>query len=297
MSKKESISRYNLIIKKVRKYPASFEEIMEYLELESEIQGYNFIVSKRTFQRDLNDIRSIFNIDIKCHPSTKKYYIEYEETEVSNRLLEAFDVFNALNITDRITNYIHFEKRKPQGTENLYGLIHAIKNKFQIKFKYQKYWEDEITERKVEPYALKEFKNRWYVLALDLKDTNIKSFALDRLTDFEITKRKFQNSFQFNIKEYYKNCFGIMSANDKKPQEVILSFDPNQGKYIKSLPLHESQHVLIDNSDELRIKVNIFITHDFFMEILSHGEYVKVIKPESLINDIKNSYKKSLGKY
>ena len=65
MSKRESIGRYNLIIRKLRKSPASLGEIMAFLELESEIQGYNYIVSRRTFIRDLEDIRSLYNIDIQ----------------------------------------------------------------------------------------------------------------------------------------------------------------------------------------------------------------------------------------
>ncbi len=52
---------------------------------------------------------------------------------------------------------------------------------------------DEITQRTAEPYALKEFKNRWYVMAKDSKDGNIKSFALDRHTNLDITKRNFES--------------------------------------------------------------------------------------------------------
>lgn len=298
MSKREAISRYNLIIKKLRKCSASFNEIADYLSLESELQSYDFNVSKRTFQRDLEDIRSIYNIDIQYDFSRKVYFIDFEQQpEINERILEAFDTFNALNITDRLSNHIHFEKRRPQGTENLYGLLHAIKNQVQINFTYRKYWEDELTERIVEPFALKEFKNRWYIVANDLKDKKVKSFALDRLTDLEITKRKFQFPNDFNINDHYKYCFGIISPNGHKPQEVILSFYPFQGKYIKSLPLHESQQILIDNEDELRVKLTLFVTYDFFMELLSYGENLKVIEPESLIKDIKNSLQETLKQY
>lgn len=138
MSKREAISRYNLIIKKLRKCSASFSEIADYLSLESELQSYDFNVSKRTFQRDLEDIRSIYNIDIQYNFSRKVYFIDFEQQpEVNERILEAFDTFNALNITDRLSNHIHFEKRRPQGTENLYGLLHAIKNQVQINFTYK----------------------------------------------------------------------------------------------------------------------------------------------------------------
>lgn len=298
MSKRESISRYSLIIKKLRKQPATFNEVADYLAFESELQEYNFNVSKRTFQRDLEDIRSIYNIDIQYDFSKKVYFIDFEQQpEVNERILEAFDTFNALNITDRLSNHIHFEKRKPQGTENLYGLLHAIKNQVQIVFSYQKYWEDIITSRNAEPYALKEFKNRWYLLANDLKDNQVKSFALDRLTELEITKKRFTSPKSFDVNDHYKYCFGIISPNNHKLQEVILSFDPFQGKYIKSLPLHESQEILKDNSDELLVKLTLYVTHDFLMEILSFGVNVKVIAPSNLIEEVKKSYQNALNLY
>ena len=298
MSKRESISRYNLIIKKLRKHPSTFAEIAEYLAFESELQEYNFNISKRTFQRDLDDIRSIYNIDIQYDFSRKVYYIDFDEQpEVNERILEAFDTFNALNITDRLSNHIHFEKRRPQGTENLYGLLHAIRNHSQIKFIYQKYWEDELTHRQVEPYALKEFRSRWYVLANDLKDQKVKSFALDRLTDLEITKRKFNLPNNFEVNEHFQYSFGIISPNEDKPNEVILSFTPFQGKYIKSLPLHETQQVLVDNELELRIRLTLFITHDFIMELLSYGANLKVIEPVSLIDELKTVFGDALNLY
>ncbi len=298
MSKREAISRYNLIIKRLRKQPATFAEIADYLAFESELQEYNFNIGKRTFQRDLDDIRSVYNIDIQYDFSRKIYFIDDDDQpEVNERILEAFDTFNALNISDRLSNHIHFEKRKPQGTENLYGLLHSIKNQVQIQFTYQKFWEDEFTNRTVEPYALKEFKNRWYLLANDMKDNQVKSFALDRLMELEITKRKFQFPNNFDINEHYKYCFGIISPNSHKPEEVILSFDPFQGKYIKSLPLHESQRTLIDNETEIRISLKIFITLDFVMEILSQGDNVKVIEPQSLVNEITRICQNTLSQY
>jgi predicted DNA-binding transcriptional regulator YafY len=298
MSKRDSIARYSLIIKKLKRQASTFAEILNYLDRESDLQDYNFRISNRTFLRDIEDIRLLYSIDIRYDFSRKVYYIDNEQQpELNERILEAFDTFNALNISERLSTYIHFEKRRPQGTENLYGLLHAIKNKVQISFSYQKFWEDESTHRITEPYALKEFKNRWYVIANDLKDKKVKSFALDRLSDLEITRRKFQLPNNFNVNEHFKFCFGIISPNEHTPQEVILSFNPFQGKYIKTLPLHESQVILKDNEDELLIKLTLFVTHDFFMEILSLGDNVKVIQPQSLIDDIKKAYQNALKLY
>lgn len=298
MSKRESLARYTIIINKLKKHPASFAEISETLAIESELQGYDYNISKRTFSRDIKEIASLYGAYIQYDQSKKKYYLEMDcDSEMNVRMLEAFDTFNVLNLTDRLSNHIHFEKRKPQGTDNLYGLLHAIKNQLGIKFIYQKYWDPGIHKRQVEAYALKEFKNRWYILGKDIGDERVKTFALDRLTELEITKRKFKVPNSYNVDEHYKYSFGIMSPNGDKPEEIILSFDPVQGKYAKSLPWHHSQQVLVDNEDELRVKLTLYVTHDFFMELLSHGDTVRVIQPASLIEDIKASFKSVLGMY
>jgi predicted DNA-binding transcriptional regulator YafY len=298
MSQKEAISRYNLIIKKLRKHPATFEEISDYLARESELEEYNFNVSKRTFQRDIKDILTVYKIDIVYDKSMAAYRIDSDDqSEASNRILEAFDIFNALDLTDRLSDHIHFEKRRPQGTENLYGLLHSIKNQLQIRFSYHKYWDDELSQRLVEPYALKEFRDRWYLIANDLKDSKVKSFALDRLTDLDISRRNFQHPKIFNVNEHFKYSFGIISPNGLDPEEIILSFDPVEGKYIKSLPLHETQVILKDNDDELLIQLYLVPTHDFLMELLSHGSSVKVLKPESLVAEVKEALSFAFSQY
>jgi len=202
-----------------------------------------------------------------------------------------------LNLAQDLTPFVHLEKRRPQGTENLNGLIHAIQNKWQIRFSYQKFWEAEVSQRTADPYGLKEFKNRWYVMANDNKDGNIKSFALDRLTNLEITNSKFEFPTDYSIEENYRYCFGIIHPNDEVPQDIILSFDPTQGKYVKTLPLHATQQILIDNDEELQIKLKLCISHDLVMELLSFGDNMKVLQPKSLANEIKTVHQKAYKQY
>lgn len=299
MSKRESTARLILIVNKLRKKPSSLKEILDYLDEESDLQGYNYRISTRTFQRDLEDIRSLYNLDIQYNFSKKVYYLDNDDQQdtMKERILEAFDTFNALNVTDRISKYIHFEKRRPQGTENLYGLIHAIKNTKCITFTYAKFWDDYTTKRTIEPYALKEFSNRWYVMGKDLKDGSIKTFALDRLSDFQILNTAFVYPTNFNIEKHFEFCFGIISPNDEKPQKITLSFDAHQGKYIKTLPLHATQHIIKDTKDELQIELTLCITHDFIMEVLSYGDTVEVLEPQQLIDEIKQIVKRTLQYY
>ena len=298
MSKREYFLRYSLILKRLQKGQATFDEISHYLMTSPERMDFDLTISKRTLQRDLNEIRDIFNTNIQFDFSRKVYYIvDGQKTEATDRLLEVFDMFNALNMADGLSQYIHFEKRRPQGTNHFHGLLHCIKNRFVVGFPYLKYEEDEITRRDVEPYGLKEFKGRWYLLTRDQKDKTIKTFALDRIQELDVTKKKFEWPSSFNPNELFKNYFGIINSGNKKCEDIVLSFDAFQGKYIKSFPLHESQEIMEDSPKELKVKLQLCITHDLVMDLLSYGETLKVIKPTSLKTIIRKSAQKMVDRY
>lgn len=113
----------------------------------------------------------------------------------------------------------------------------------------------------------------------------------------EITKSIFKEPAGFNAKEHFRNSFGINVPYDDEPQEIILSFDPVQGKYLKSQPLHESQEILLDTEKELRLRITVYVTHDLVMELLSFGDNVKVVKPEGLVDELTRILQRSLKNY
>ncbi len=299
MSKTESLLRYNAIIKRVKQAPATLQEIESYLERESEIHGVNLKVSKKTFKRDLDDINSLYQKSIQFDFSKKKYFIEdLENEDFNNRLLESFEMFNALKINAGLSDHLDFEKRKSLGLENFHGLLLAIKNRHQLNFSYQTFYYEEPVLKKTNPYLLKEFKNRWYLIAKDLKDEQIKTFGLDRISAIDITKKKFAYPVKNNLKEKFQHSFGIIdSVEGSVPEKVVLSFTSHQGNYIKTLPLHHSQEILIDNQHELRIQLKVYIAFDFVHELLSYGDSMKVIAPQSLIDTVKEAYGRTLKLY
>ena len=300
MSQRLTTLRHNLIINKLRRQKhATFKEICDYLVRESEIQGENLTISKRTFVRDMAEIGEIYGIYIEYDFSIRAYIIKDDlADELENRRFEALDIFNALKIKERQQSAILLDNRKNAGTEHIYGVLHAINNHLQITFNYQKFYEEHITNRRVNPLAIKEFRSRWYLLACDSKDNRIKFFALDRMSALEIQNGAvFSSDSDFNPAEYMKFAFGITVIEGEEPQEVVLSLTPFQGKYIKTLPLHNSQKILADNDTELRISLKICLTHDFKMELLSLGENVKVLAPQRLIDELKTTYKNALKNY
>lgn len=305
MSKRGYISRYMMLIKRLKARPfRAFEDLEQYVTRELttlHMQDDKLVVgfSKRTLQRDIRDIRTLFGINITYDASQKGYFINSSEYESSGfqRMIEAFDVFNSLNMTGDMASLISVQPRGSAGTDNMYGLLHAIKNNVKARFSYHKFWNDEVQIRMVEPYLLKEFRNRWYVITIVANCDEIRTFALDRITNLEITSQKFTKNNNVNLEDVFQYSFGIITGDGDSPKEIILSFGPFQGKYIKSLPLHSSQTILIDNDEELRVALQLHPTHDLLMEILSFGDNVKVLKPASLVKEIKEAHKKAFTQY
>ena len=119
---------------------------------------------------------------------------------------------------------------------------------------------------------------------------------MDRIFDLEITNKKFEPIKNYNPEEAFQHSFGII-AREKEPQKIVLSFTFEQGKYIKSLPLHHSQKMMIDNENEYCIELFIRPTYDFVMELLSIGAEVKVLEPKSLQDEMKMKLSEALNLY
>lgn len=298
MSKRETTQRQLLIVTHLRKSPATFEEIDKMLKKESAFYKADLNVSKRTFQRDISDIRELFGVDISFDPYIGAYCVSVDDQDEKTELiLESFHKINALKQASSLTNFIQFENRKPKGTEFLLEIIHSIANRQIMRFTYERYSTDGQFCREVEPLALKEFKSRWYIIGRDQKNGNIRTYGLDRIEELEITKKKFIYPGDFNYSRHFKHSFGIIIPENSEPQDIILKFDGQSAKYIKSMPLHESQNIISDTGNELTISLNLYITFDLVVEILSYGEHVKVIQPQSLIDQVLKSLKNTISRY
>jgi len=258
-------------------------------------------ISKSTIRRDLREIRNDFCIDIKYSKYNNGYYIADDENALSDfeELCEQLDLLGASYADKSLHDFVFMEKRKPKGTEHLHPLIYAIKNQLVTDFFYLKYDNTFSHTRKVEPYALKKFRDRWYLLAPEIDGRleergRIKTWGLDRIQNLSIANKRFNKHAHINIEEEFKNSFGIFSDKEKRVEEVILSFTPMGGKYNESFPLHESQETLIDNEEEFRIKLNVKLTYDFIMELLSQSEKMKVIATVHLRDTLIEIHRKAI---
>jgi predicted DNA-binding transcriptional regulator YafY len=97
-------------------------------------------------------------------------------------------------------------------------------------------------------------------------------------------------------KEMFDKIIGLVYEAEKV-EEVILSYDPFQGNYIKTQPIHSSQKILVDDKNELKISIRVITNYELEEQFLKQGERVKVLEPEWLREVVKERLREELNQY
>lgn len=299
MSKNIFFSRLALIVDMFRNgAQLTFEEVLRKLENKSN-SDEDFVISKRTFQRDIKEIDSLFGIEIVCNRSTNEYQIKEIHSEDGKiRLLEAIEITSLIKSSNETEGIVFLEKRKANGTEYFSEILNAIKNLNVLEITYMNFLNQsgKSSVRNVCPIAIKESKNRWYLLAKDLKDEIVKSFSLDRISKLQLLKDDKFEKFSFDVEKEYEHVFGILKSEDKI-QNVKIQCSESQYRYLETLPLHHSQKLIKQENEKFIISLQLIPTYDFIMELLAMGKEVKVLEPKALVEQIKNKLQENLNQY
>ena len=291
MAKVDYLQRYSLIYNKLINQQQSIDELYKYLNKQSDSV---FHVSKRTIQRDIKEVESFFNVKIVFN--RKEDFYELEEStidESKKRTIESFELYNSLQYSSKIGNKIILDKREKSGIEHIHGILHTIENQLEISFSHQSYWKEK-TFRTVQPIAIKETQQRWYLICYDVAKKEIRNFSLDRILDLKITDQKFTPK-KFDATKFYESAFGIETYNPA--EKIVLRFTNFQAQYINSLPIHHSQKIILEDDNHTHFEYFMHPTHDLVMEILKHSDTVKVLQPDSLRETVKTKIENTLGLY
>lgn len=295
--KLEGLQRMLVIINRLRtkqRY-VSREELEHYVSLRMEERD-GTPVDLRTLQRDFNEIEEFFGIRIRFDKKQSGYFIDEEDElkrEQYDRLLLNFDLLNAMDAT-HLHTYVLAEHHRPADNECLPMLIKAIKFSHPVSFTYMYVREGGITREKyVLPHYLKEDQQRWYLLAYD--NGVLKTFSFSCISSLRIiTEETFERNMNIPVDDLFKESYGIWNQPDLPVEDIELSYDALDGSFLKSVPLHHSQEIVIDTEEEFRIRLRLRITNDFVMALLSRSRSLTVIRPLHLRERIRKVYEEAL---
>ena len=258
-------------------------------------------MTRATFNRHKIAIEEIFGLCIECQrKGGYYYYIENEEVLKNNNLqhwlLDSLSVSNMLMESGSLKDRIVLENI-PAGKEYMQPIINAMKQDHKLMMTYRKFGQSVGYTITIEPYAIKVFKQRWYLLAKDNKHGYPTIYALDRIVSLEETEESFIYPSDFNTDVFFKESYGVLCGTKDKPQKIVIRAYPPFTNYLRTLPLHHSQKEVNTTSDYADFEFYLRPTFDFRQELLSQCSEVEVLKPAKLREDMKEMIEKMLERY
>ena len=297
--------QYIWIINTLRAYhKMTFEELNQKWQDDDVADGNP--LQRSSFNRHRDAILDMFGLIIDCEPKTYKYYISNKEVlgddSIERWLFSTLTVHGVLADSASIQERIILENA-PEGEEYLDTIIRGIKTNRRLRMGYKKF-QAEGYEKTVCPYALKLFRQRWYLLALN-DDDQIRIYALDRMTMVELTDETFEMPADFSAQTYFSEYFGVLTT-DTPLVHVVVRAHKWMPNYLRTLPLHHSQRELesgeITHADSSTTAYTDFSfdirpTSDFLGELLRHSDGIEVLQPLDLRERMRQMIAETLKRY
>ncbi|HZY79117.1 MAG TPA: WYL domain-containing protein [Cyclobacteriaceae bacterium] len=280
---------------------------MDIQMMRSEKLGYNapIIVLENKYYTYGDPNYSITNI-----PLTDQDLGKLTEVVEILRQFKGFSHFQELSgMVQRLENKIYAAKTNQEPVidfeknENLKGLEHietlyqAIIKKCAVTLNYQSFKAREPRTFQFHPYYLKEYRNRWFVIGITMKNTPVMNLALDRIVSVSDCDVKYVHRQEFNLATHFNDVIGVTVNQNSRPEKVLLLFDRETAPYIITKPLHHSQEELETSPGGVLFSLNVQLNFELEREILGYGAHVKVVAPDRLKRRIKEIHEHAVDLY
>ncbi len=294
MALHNKVLRHFLIIRKVREqgFPG-FRDIKEMLE------DHGFSLSGRTLQRDIENIRGDFGIEIRYNSYHNGYDIDHEHSVDMGSLMKFLELavitsnFNEMyKNPDQARTFISFDSEDAvRGVEFISRILFALKNWREVNITYQRFIDEAPFQVKVKPGLLKEYQNRWYLIGIHSAKGEVRNYALDRMKNLEVGVSQFRGNEIEGIRERYDHVVGISGSN-LDPMLIKLTVSPDQSAYMETLPWHPTQEVESETEKGTVFSLFVAPNYELIKLVLGEGGHILHIEPESFRNSVDEARKR-----
>ena len=245
----------------------------------------------RTFHEHRKGIKEMFGVDVVCEKTWPSRYSRMnagvlDDNKPVKWLLSPYNVPKDFITYSAMKDRIMLEEVR-SDPDYLKSIIKALQKNVELEVDYQKHEGNRETFQ-VQPYLLKMYRRRWYLLGYVKEREEVRHLALDRMLDVNITKKQFIMPEDFDAKKYYANTIGVYVDHKLPIKEVKIRVYGTQVEYFRDLPLHETQKEGRSKYGEFaEFTYRARITPELITQLLAMGDKVEVLEPESLREEIK----------
>ena len=244
-------------------------------------------LSQRTFFNHKQAILDQFGIDIR-YDKARGYHISNKDDLGSdglrNWMLTSIAANSTVQESAGMKSRIIVEEI-PEGLQYLTSIIEAMKDSRVLSISYQPYEAPEPQNLDIEPYCLKLFHQRWYVLGKGSRSPKPRLFSLDRIRELAPTRKKFHLPKTFNAEAFFADYFGVVVDDTAVTTIRLKVWDPHR-RYLRALPLHNPQKEYDEHDTWSVFEYRMAPTWDLAMELMKYHDMIEVLEPEELRNAV-----------
>ena len=168
-------------------------------------------------------------------------------------------------------------------------LTRAITQTRTVQMRYYSASRDTTNRREVDPYRLWYAAGALYLVGYCHLRRDVRLFAVERIRSLTITNHPCQMPLEFDLEAYMRDALVIMRG---KPIEVELLFDRPTTAWVKDHQWHTSQRLTISKDGRLTMMLRVADARELVGWILHFGSGVRVIRPESLRDKVREEARK-----
>ena len=278
--------------------PLTYEEIMLIWGIDHRDENP---LSLRTFHEHRKGIKEMFGIDIVCNRKKNVYYVKNPEVLEDNKpaqwLLDKYSIPKGFSAFNRLKDRVLLEEI-PLGQAFLGRILEAMRQNVELKVDYQQYQREDLQTFHFQPYALKVYNHRWYLLGYLKEQKELRTIALDRIHTLDKLTTTFSLPAKFDAHKYFANVVGIYVNEDFPVVNLKIRVYGVQMEYMRMLPLHKSQREGASKYGEFaEFSYRVCLTPELKSKILALGSSAEVLEPMEYREEIKKEISLTLNRY
>lgn len=184
-------------------------------------------------------------------------------------------------------NYAHYR-------DTIRTLNDAVLARRTLRMRYRTGSTGAVGSRALDPYRVWYRSGGLYVVGLDHKSGEIRTFAVDRIQRLEATPQHFEVAADFDFDAYIGSSFGVIA---EPAVRVRILFERRWATYVEERTWHPSQSLTRRPGGRVELAMDVGGTAELRTWVLSFGSGAEVLEPKALRDEVLAELRGALDRY
>lgn len=171
-----------------------------------------------------------------------------------------------------------------KGIKHLKPLYLAIRKKQVLTISFKGFKDEEVKTFEFHPHILKQYNRRWFVYGYN-KTTDIEAWSIpldERLISYTVLEEEAYTASDKDWELFFREMIGVVRPLNAVAERVVLKFYNGREKYFKTKPFQPDYDEFYEEEKSDQVFFNAIINKELVQQLLSYGQDVEVLEPETL---------------